>query len=1130
MKKFFQRMLCLVLSIVLTVSVLSSVCAYALQGADSEYSVDFSNAQSEYNLTVPPSEILKMLYPDANDTAELEYLDAYFQHTLIYSPEISGANVTTSVNGTKIEVTATEKKYTASNGETVTWYPVCVSYGQGEGKPMTKSLSGYECELELGEATVVSVRYECSITLPDEYVSELSSFARNEALLGAQYASESNTAMQEYISALKKYEKYISDLALYENSVVEYEEYLEKTKIYEKSFAEYNAYLSSLAQYKVKKAAYDKYIADYQVYVAAKNEYEEAYEKNQAEYDLYKKYLENLGRIRTSTAHIESLFITPTNGVGKLYNALQNKELVSMIEKYEDELVNFYGVKREDVDIMRSSADELNALLQEYSRARDISEEHAFAYYKSHYRAITEKFNFLYDKMCAIITPTIYLHMCALIETEYKSDPQLGTYKKWRIRNVLCHIYLICRGLDDTVTADDKWSFYLENGNENEYNFSDLLSQNIILTDTNSACPDKIEWWSGDIPASSLPKPPVAPAEVTEPVMPIPVAEPIKPTTVSAPGEKPEQVAPPGVRPVTEGYELILRTGTYFGDTIPPARALTEQRELRLSTYVQRAFSADGSPTVSYYSYDGELLSSSDTPDDPTRQSTPEYTYTFVKWEPTHSGADTLYYPSYSKQKRTYTAAFLLADGTVLSEKEYEYGAIPNYDRDAPQKSSTNEYTYEFCGWYPSISPITDNVEYIAQFSEQTRFYTVSWSILGSAQQHSLPYGASISMPTVRQTSYIDGVCYEFLGWDTEKATVTEDIAFTAQFKKTPLVVISEQSGDMPAIYDTGSSLVVTLNTRDADVSGLLQYAAKLDRGIAITTPYFTLRLDIQAVRSLSEHMTKTFSVLSSENGVGFAFEDLFGSPVLFSGNAQLSISHSFTDGVTVFVYKNGIMTVPCSQDNGSADFTAAPLTYYKVSYYRSLTVKDAENGAVFADKELYRVGEVVTFKMLPNSEYIISKITLTDKNGVVTDITGMSSFAMPDADITLSVEFSQKRYAITFICDGEIIETQYYLLGEAITPPKIPASYEKDGFLYSFIGWSEPLSIATSDLTVTAKYTSVKITEAQTAEIPSAMDTVLKTQVLPAVVIILLSAAGITTSIIILKKQKSKRRSKNDE
>ncbi|MBO7310014.1 MAG: hypothetical protein J6U86_01315, partial [Clostridia bacterium] len=424
MKKFSQRTLCFVLSILLTWSALSGLCTYAFQDADLEYSVDFSNAQSEYNLTVPPSEILKMLYPDANNTAEHEYLDAYFQHALIYSPEISAANITTYVNGAKIEVIATKKEYTASNGETVTWYPIFASYGQDENKTMTETSLGYECEFELGETTVVSVRYECSITLPDAYVSELSSFARNEALLGAQYALESDTEMQEYISALQKYEKYISDLALYENSVVKYEEYLEKTKIYEKSFAEYNKYLTSLAQYEAKKAAYDKYLADYQSYITAKKEYEEAYDKNQAEYDLYKKYLENLGKIRASNAHIESLFITPTNGVGKLYNALQNKELVSMIEKYEDELVNFYGVKRADVDIMRSSADELNSLLQEYSKARDISEEQAFTYYKAHYREITEKFNFLYDKMCAIITPTIYLHMCALIETEYKSDPQ----------------------------------------------------------------------------------------------------------------------------------------------------------------------------------------------------------------------------------------------------------------------------------------------------------------------------------------------------------------------------------------------------------------------------------------------------------------------------------------------------------------------------------------------------------------------------------------------------------------------------------------------------------------------------------------------------------------------------------
>ncbi|MBO7310910.1 MAG: hypothetical protein J6U86_05905, partial [Clostridia bacterium] len=81
-----------------------------------------------------------------------------------------------------------------------------------------------------------------------------------------------------------------------------------------------------------------------------------------------------------------------------------------------------------------------------------------------------------------------------------------------------------------------------------------------------------------------------------------------------------------------------------------------------------------------------------------------------------------------------------------------------------------------------------------------------------------------------------------------------------------------------------------------------------------------------------------------------------------------------------------------------------------------------------------------------------------------------------------------------------------------------------------SFIGWSEPLSIATSDLTVTAKYTSVKITDAQTVEIPSAVDTVLKTQVLPVAVVILLVATSVTASVIIVKKRKKQTEKQNDE
>ena len=42
-------------------------------------SADFSDPLSDNNVTVSPSEILKMLYPDQVSDAEAQYLDEYFE-------------------------------------------------------------------------------------------------------------------------------------------------------------------------------------------------------------------------------------------------------------------------------------------------------------------------------------------------------------------------------------------------------------------------------------------------------------------------------------------------------------------------------------------------------------------------------------------------------------------------------------------------------------------------------------------------------------------------------------------------------------------------------------------------------------------------------------------------------------------------------------------------------------------------------------------------------------------------------------------------------------------------------------------------------------------------------------------
>ena len=1125
MVKIFKRTLCAALAALMLAPSLSALSASVSSDttASDEYSVDFSDPQSDFDLTVSPSELLASLCEDEISDAEAKYLDEYFQTVLVYSPDVRASHVSLTVANGTLTVTATPKSYVASTGASVVWLPALAVYGESEA-PLSRQGDAYVASFELAKHRTASVRYECEITLPSDYAHSLASFAHNDATESARISEEHEDAIASYLSAIASYENYLSELARHENEAAAYEEYKEQLAIYEKSLAEYNAYLAKLAVYNTELAAYEKYVREYDAYLAAKAEYERVYAENQAEYERYRAYLENLSKIRASTAYMESLFVKPTNGVGTLFKALQNKELVAMIEKYDDELVNFYGVKREDINVMRTVSDELNELLHGYSEARDVSEEAAFAFYKQNYKAIAEKFKYLYDKMSAILTPTIYVHICAWIELEYKNDTKMATYKKWRICNVLCHIYLICRGLDDSVDADNTWSFYLENGKPFTYNFSDLLSQNVILADTNAACPDALEWWSGEISEPSLPKVPVCPTEVVKPAKPLTVAQPTEPQSVAAPGDEPIRVDAPGTRPKIENYDLVLRTAQYFGEEIPEIHTISTLT-LSLETVVQRAFTTDGSPINVYYSYDGAILSADDEPVAPTRDSTAEYSYSFDGWETVASNGDALFYPTYSAAKRTYTVSFKLPDAEeALLEYQAEYGSVPEFTGDIPQKPMTNTCIYEFDGWYPTPSPVKGDVEYLAQFAESTRTYTVRFNVLTETTQRSFPYGASLTPPSVKQTRYIGGTAYTFTGWDKPVANVTEDTEYTAIFETAELVSLPEDTEGGLSIYDTGSSLVVTTDSERIVVSGLFKYASELGREVTVVTDSFTLRFTADAVRSINVYKASALTVLSDKNGVGYALFDKKGDEIRFVGEVSMSLDHGFSDTAKMLVCRNGANAIECIRNGEYAEFSALPSSLYRVEIYRSLSLDVEKGGAAFANASLYRAGDEVTLKLLPSIEHTVSRVTVTDASGNVTDVTGKASFSMPDSDITVVVEFIKRTYSVAFVCLGETVSEKLYTLGEKIVVPEIPLSFEKDGFLYSFIGWSQPISIVTGDAVFTAKYFSVRIELVEEIETQTAVDKVVKSQLLPAVgalVLTVAAAVGITVPLVKRKKRK---------
>ena len=67
----------------------------------------------------------------------------------------------------------------------------------------------------------------------------------------------------------------------------------------------------------------------------------------------------------------------------------------------------------------------------------------------------------------------------------------------------------------------------------------------------------------------------------------------------------------------------------------------------------------------------------------------------------------------------TFTVTWKNWDETVLeTDNDVALGATPTYDGTTPEKAEDDDYVYEFAGWSPTLSEVSENVTYTATYNE----------------------------------------------------------------------------------------------------------------------------------------------------------------------------------------------------------------------------------------------------------------------------------------------------------------------------------------------------------------------------------------------------------------------------
>lgn len=155
-----------------------------------------------------------------------------------------------------------------------------------------------------------------------------------------------------------------------------------------------------------------------------------------------------------------------------------------------------------------------------------------------------------------------------------------------------------------------------------------------------------------------------------------------------------------------------------------------------------------------------------------------------------------------------YALTFCDYDGTVLWEDSVEQGKPAVYDGFPPFRSATQQYSYTFRGWKPSLPmSVQADGQFVAQYDSALVQYTVQFLNYDAMllQSTMVEYGATpiyTSATPVRPS--MGGYSYRFSGWNPEIAPVSGNVNYIAQFVSICAVSVAADSYGQVVVEGSG--------------------------------------------------------------------------------------------------------------------------------------------------------------------------------------------------------------------------------------------------------------------------------------------------------------------------------------
>ncbi len=414
--------------------------------------------------------------------------------------------------------------------------------------------------------------------------------------------------------------------------------------------------------------------------------------------------------------------------------------------------------------------------------------------------------------------------------------------------------------------------------------------------------------------------------------------------------------------------------------------------------------------------------------------------------------------------EQEYTITFVDGDGKTIATQQLKKGEMPSYTGATPTKTNTAEYTYAFTGWSPSITPVTGNQTYTAQFSQTKNKYKITWIVDGVTTTQDVEYGQTPSFGSTPTKTGDAQYSYTFTGWSPAVEKVTKDATYTAQFSQsTNTYTVTWKNGSDVLKTDTVAYGTVPSYTGDAPTKeATAQYTYTWDAadgwneeisevtGNVIYTAKFKSTVNTYTIVWKNHDGT----VLETDYDVPYGETPTYdGSAPTKTGNNQYS--YTWTGGWSPVI---GTVT-------GDAEYIAQ---FDETVNKYTVTWKNWDGTNLETDKDV-AYGTVPTYDSAEPHRDATAQYSYTWTGKWDKDVVAVTG------DVTYTATFTEtlRSYTVTWKnYDGTVLTTDTVEYGE--TPAYTGETPVKAGdaqYSYAFIGWDVEIVPVTGEATYTAQF-----------------------------------------------------------